>query len=47
MWVPANDNSGNFIVALIILVIFGLVVYRYWYLPKKNGDGKLPWVKKN
>ena len=47
MWVPANDNSGNILVALIILVIFGLVVYRYWYLPKKNGDGKLPWVKKN
>jgi len=45
--VPAADNSGNIILGLIILVILGFVAYRYWYLPKKNGDGKFPWVKKN
>jgi hypothetical protein len=45
--VPAAENSGTFIIALIILGILGFVAYRYWYLPKKNGDGKLPWVRKN
>ncbi|MFA4848181.1 MAG: S-layer protein [Methanoregula sp.] len=45
--VPAADNSGNIILGLIVLAILGFVAYRYWYLPKKNGDGKLPWVKKN
>jgi len=45
--VPAGDNSGSIIIGLIVLVILGFVAYRYWYLPKKNGDGKFPWVKKN
>ena len=45
--VPAADNSRNIILGLIILVILLFVAYRYWYLPKKNGDGTLPWVKKN
>ena len=45
--VPAADNSGNIILGLIVLVILGFVAYRYWYLPHKNGAGKLPWVKKN
>ena len=45
--VPAADNSGSIILGLIILAILGFVAYRYWYLPKKNGDGKLPWVKRN
>jgi hypothetical protein len=47
IWVPAADNSVNIILGLIILVVIGFVAYRYWYLPKKNGNGKLPWVKKN
>jgi len=47
MRVPAADNSGTLILGLIILGIIGFVAYRYWYLPKKNGDGKFPWVKKN
>jgi hypothetical protein len=47
MWVPAADTSLNLIVGFIIIVILGFVAYRYWYLPKKNGNGKLPWVKKN
>ncbi len=45
--VPAADNSRNIILGLIILAILLFVAYRYWYLPKKNGDGTLPWVKKN
>ena len=45
--VPATDGTGNIIIGLIILVILGFLAYRYWYLPKKNGDGTLPWVKKN
>jgi hypothetical protein len=45
--VPAADNTGNLILGLIILAILGFVAYRYWYLPKKNGDGTHPWVKKN
>jgi len=47
IWVPAADSSLNLIVGFIIIVILGFVAYRYWYLPKKNGNGKLPWVKKN
>ena len=47
MRVPAADNSGNIIIGLIILGILGFVAYRYWYLPKMNGDGKFPWDKKN
>jgi uncharacterized membrane protein len=45
--VPPADNSGNIIIGLIVLVILGLLAYRYWYLPRKNGDGTLPWDKKN
>jgi hypothetical protein len=45
--VPAADMTGTLILVLIILAILGFVAYRYWYLPKRNGDGKLPWVKKS
>jgi uncharacterized membrane protein len=45
--VPAADQSGTIILGLIILGILGFVAYRYWYLPKRNGNGKLPWDKKN
>jgi hypothetical protein len=47
MRVPPADNSGTIITLLIILVILGIVGYRYWYLPRINGDGKFPWDKKN
>jgi hypothetical protein len=47
MRVPPADNSGTIILVLIILAILGFLAYRYWYLPSKNGDGTLPWVKKN
>jgi hypothetical protein len=45
--VPPADRSGTIILGIIILGILGFLVYRYWYLPKTNGNGKLPWVKKN
>jgi hypothetical protein len=45
--VPPADNSGTLIFGLLILVILGVVGYRYWYLPRINGNGKFPWDKKN
>jgi uncharacterized membrane protein len=47
MRVPPADNSGTIITLLIIVVILGVVGYRYWYLPRINGDGKFLWDKKN
>jgi len=45
--VTATDTSGTVILVIVILGILGFVAYRYWYLPRTNGDGKFPWVKKN
>jgi hypothetical protein len=45
--VPPTDMSGTIITLLILLLILGAVGYRYWYLPKVNGDGKFPWERKN
>ncbi len=45
--VAATDLSGTIILVVVILGILGFVAYRYWYLPRINGDGKFPWVKKN
>jgi hypothetical protein len=45
--VPPADTSGNLIIVLIILCIIGFAGYRYWYLPKKNGNGSFPWERKN
>lgn len=42
-----QDNSVIIIVIVLILIGGGFVAYRYWYLPKKNGNGAFPWVKKN
>jgi hypothetical protein len=39
--------SGTIITLLILLIILGAIGYRYWYLPKTQGDGKFPWDKKN
>jgi hypothetical protein len=47
MRVPPADNTGTIITLLIILGILGIVGYRYWYLPRINGDGKFLWDKKN
>jgi hypothetical protein len=45
--VTPADNSGNIILLIIILAILGFLVYRYWYLPSKHGDGTFPWERKN
>jgi len=47
MRVPVADGSGNIILGLILLAILGFLAYRYWFLPKKNGDGSFPWERKN
>jgi len=45
--VVPTDMTGTIITLLIILLIIGFVGYRYWYLPKTNGDGKFPWERKS
>jgi hypothetical protein len=45
--VPPADNSGTVFLVILGLGILGFCVYRYWYVPRKNGNGALPWVKKN
>jgi hypothetical protein len=45
--VTPADSSGNLILMLIVLSVLGCLAYRYWYLPKKNGDGKFPWERKS
>ncbi len=41
------DSTGSLIFLVIILAILAFLAYRYWYLPKKNGDGTFPWERKN
>jgi len=45
--VTPADSSGTILFVLVILVILGGLGYRYWYLPRTNGDGKFPWERKN
>jgi hypothetical protein len=45
--VVPQDYTGTIIVVLLVVIAGGFVAYRYWYLPRKNGNGALPWVKKN
>ena len=44
--VVPGDSSGGLIMMLLGVIGVGIVAYRFWYLPKKNGDGALPWVRK-
>lgn len=30
-----------------LFLLGGFLGYRYWYLPRKNGSGALPWLKKS
>ena len=41
------DISGTIILVLVILGILCIIGYRYWYLPRKNGDGTFPWERKS
>jgi len=45
--VPPADMAGTILIGLVILAILGFAGYRYWYLPKVNGDGKFPWERKS
>jgi hypothetical protein len=45
--VVPQDYTGTIIMVLLIVIAGGFVAYRYWYLPRKNGNGAFPWVKKN
>jgi len=45
--VTPTDLTGTIVFLLVILVVLGFVGYRYWYLPKVNGDGKFPWERKS
>jgi hypothetical protein len=47
LYVPANDMTGMIIALLVILLILGAAGYRYWYLPKVNGERKFPWERKS
>jgi hypothetical protein len=42
-----EDYSGTIVIIILIILAGGFLVYRYWYIPRKNGNGALPWVKKN
>lgn len=45
--VVPEDYTGTILIVLILVAVGGILAYRYWYLPRKNGNGALPWVKKN
>jgi len=45
--VTPADNSGSVILVLLVLAVIGFLAYRYWYLPRKNGDGTFPWERKS
>ncbi len=45
--VPPADMTGTIIILVLIILIIGMIGYRYWYLPRINGDGKFPWEKRN
>lgn len=45
--VPPTDGTGTIILGLIVIGILGFVAYRYWYVPKVNGNGTFPWERKS
>ena len=45
--VVPGDSSGGLIMMLFGVLGIGIVAYRFWYIPRKNGDGALPWVRKS
>lgn len=45
--VPPTDHTMDYVLILVVLAILGFIGYRYWYLPKTNGDGKFPWERKS
>lgn len=45
--VVPGDSTGAYLMLLLLIIVGGILAYRFVYLPMKNGDGALPWVKKN
>lgn len=45
--ITPEDFSGLIIMVLVLVLAGGFIAYRYWYLPRKSGNGALPWVKKS
>jgi hypothetical protein len=44
--VPGDSYTGP-VIFLLVIAVAGLLAWRFWYLPRKNGGGALPWVKKS
>jgi hypothetical protein len=42
-----SEGTGILLPLGCIVLIGGFLGYRYWYLPRKNGSGALPWLKKS
>jgi uncharacterized membrane protein len=45
--VVPGDSPGGLILMLLGVLGVGIITYRFWYIPRKNGGGALPWVKKS
>ena len=45
--VDPADSTGGYIPLLLVILAAGFLAYRFWYLPRKQGDGALPWVRKS
>ena len=45
--VPPTDMSGTIVLLVLVLLVLCVIGYRYWYLPRINGDGKFPWERKS
>jgi hypothetical protein len=41
------EGMGVLLPLVGFFLIGGFLGYRYWYLPRKNGSGALPWLKKS
>lgn len=42
-----SEGMGGMLPLLGGFLLVGFVGYRYWYLPRRNASGALPWLKKN
>jgi len=45
--VVPKDYTMTVILISLFVIAGGFIFYRYWYLPRKNGNRAFPWVKKN
>jgi uncharacterized membrane-anchored protein len=44
--VTRADSGMVMVLLILVAIVAGLVVYRYWYQPRKQSDGGMPWQKK-